>query len=80
MKKITINYFAKLRDERGLSSEVIETEANNSLELYQILKEKYNLSLSTKSLKVAINDEFCGWNDELKDNDNIVFIPPVAGG
>ena len=80
MKKITINYFAKLRDERGLSSEVIETEANNSLDLYQILKEKYNLSLSIKSLKVAINDEFCDWNDELKDNDNIVFIPPVAGG
>lgn len=78
--KININYFAKLRDERGLSSESIDTDFSNALDLYNFLRDKYNFSLSSKSLKVAINDEFVDWNQKLNENDNIVFIPPVAGG
>ena len=29
---------------------------------------------------LAINDEFANWEHPLTDKDNVVFIPPVAGG
>jgi len=29
---------------------------------------------------VAINEDFSDWNTPLKDGDELVFIPPVAGG
>jgi molybdopterin converting factor subunit 1 len=80
MKKINLKYFAKLKDDIGKSSETIETELNNLSEIYDYLSKKYKLSLTKDFLKVAINDEFVDWNTEIKDNDTIVLIPPVAGG
>jgi molybdopterin converting factor subunit 1 len=80
MKKINLKYFAKLRDDTGKSSEIIETDLNTLSDIYDLLSEKYKLSLSKEFLKVAINDEFCDWDTEIKDNDTVVLIPPVAGG
>ncbi|MGH8244731.1 MAG: MoaD/ThiS family protein, partial [Steroidobacteraceae bacterium] len=31
-------------------------------------------------LKVAVNAAFGGWDQALQDGDEVVFIPPVAGG
>lgn len=78
--KIDISYFAILQDERGLSSETVETSAQNPADLYAEVKEAHSLSLTKCKLKVAVNDEFADWDDELKDGDKVVFIPPVAGG
>ncbi|MCM8526338.1 MAG: MoaD/ThiS family protein [Lentisphaeraceae bacterium] len=78
--KIDINYFAILQDERGLSSESVETTAHNPAELYAELKEKHSFSLTKCKLKVAVNDEFSDWEKELQPGDSVVFIPPVAGG
>jgi molybdopterin converting factor small subunit len=78
--KINIRYFAKLREERGCSSETIETGANSVLDLFKELQKSYNFSMNYDNLKVAVNDEFSGWETLLKDNDIVVFIQPVAGG
>ena len=80
MKKVNLKYFAILRDHRGESSETLETNAETAGQLYEDLKAKYDFPLSVKRLKVAINEEFSEMNSEIKDNDEIVFIPPVAGG
>lgn len=80
MKKITIEYFAKLREERRVKTETVETEANTVLDLFNELKVKHHFSFSAENLRVAINDEFEDWDKELNDRDSIVFIPPVAGG
>lgn len=80
MKNIKIAYFAKLREEANKRNESLETEANTGLEIFNILKDKYNFSLCETDLKIAINEEFADWNTELKNNDVIVFIQPVAGG
>jgi len=79
-KNITIEYFAILREERGQNSEAFRTSANTARELYEELRSKYTFSMSSSSLKVAINSEFKDWNDEIFSGDIIVFIPPVAGG
>lgn len=79
-KIVHIQYYALLREERGLSEEDIQTSSATAEELYRHLKDKFQFKLSTKQLKVAINNEFADWNTPLKENDSIVFIPPVAGG
>ena len=79
-KTIHLQYFALLREERGLSNETIETKAATALELYEELKEQHGFRLSSELLRVAINDEFKRWDSPLKTNDTVVFIPPVAGG
>jgi sulfur-carrier protein len=80
MKEVTVLYFASLREQRGLDSEVIQTDAANAQELWTHLKTKYNFNLNQEILKVAINETYSSFEGEIKHQDKIVFIPPVAGG
>jgi len=80
VKKITIQYYAILREQRGIDEEQIETAAQTACELYAELKEKYCFPLEQNSLKVAVNDEFSEWKTALNSGDAVVFIPPVSGG
>ena len=79
-KTIHIYYFSILKDEANSTEETIETVANTPSELYDELIQKHQFSLSKNSLKVAINDEFTEWSSALKNNDIVIFIPPVSGG
>ena len=79
-KKIQIQYFALLREQRGAAQETLTTTAQTAKELYQELQNKYQFNISLELLKVAVNNEFQDWNTELRSNDTVVFIPPVAGG
>jgi len=36
--------------------------------------------LADESIRVAINQNFCDWDTEIKDGDEIAFMPPVTGG
>ena len=79
-KIIHIEYYAALREQRGLKQEDVETSVNTVIQLYTELQKKHNFRLPTSILKVAINEEFSGWNTEINSGDTVVFIPPVAGG
>ncbi len=78
--KLTVIYYAVLRDQRGLDSETIETEVETPLALFSQLKEEHGFSLEPEQMRVAVNDEIADWQVKLADNDVIVFLPPVAGG
>ena len=78
--KVTIQSYAILKEQRGKSEEEMETSACTPHELYQQIQSQYHLRISEKLLKVAVNDEFCGWDTSLKQGDRVIFIPPVAGG
>jgi molybdopterin synthase sulfur carrier subunit len=77
---VKICYFAILRDQTGLSNEIVATSAKNVQSLFEELNNRYNFSLDKNSLRVAINDCFVDWQTVLQNNDEVVFIPPVAGG
>jgi len=80
VKRIDLQYFAILREARGLSRELRETEADSARALYEELKGAYDFRLGPEHLKVAINGDFEDFDHALKDGDQVVFIPPVAGG
>ena len=79
-KKVRLQYFALLREQRGISYESRITSAVTLRDLFAELKKEYELGLEADDLKVAVNGEFTELNASLKDGDEIVFIPPVAGG
>ncbi len=78
--KIEIKYYASLREATNLNSESLETNSKTALQLFEELDKKYNFQIETSNLKVAINEEYSEFSDNLKDGDIVVFIPPVAGG
>jgi molybdopterin converting factor small subunit len=78
--QVTIQYFAILRERRGLSIEQIETSANTPRELYEDRNATCNLSIAGSSLRFAVNDEFVPADYKLCEGDTVSFIAPVAGG
>ncbi len=80
---ITINvlYFASLADEANCNEEKVQVAQSTSLsQLYEQLTQKYRFSRPQSELRVAVNDYFAKWTDEIHDGDSVVFITPVAGG
>lgn len=80
MKTLHIQYFAILREQRGESNETLSTESNDAAALYEDLKKTHGFTLPVDRLRVAINGEFQPWPAPVEDGDELVFIPPVAGG
>jgi molybdopterin converting factor subunit 1 len=80
MRRLRLRYFASLREETGRSTETIETAAATPAALYAELAGRYGLRLAQAQLQVAVNAAFADWDRPLADDDEVVFIPPVAGG
>lgn len=77
---VRLEYFALLREQRGIAAESIETAATTARDLYRELAATHGFTLGVERVKVAINNEFASWDRALVANDSVVFIPPVAGG
>jgi molybdopterin-guanine dinucleotide biosynthesis protein A len=77
---VQVQYFALLREQAGRSGETVTTRARDAHELYEELRMVRGLRLRPEQLRVAINEEFADWSQTLADGDNVVFLPPVAGG
>ena len=78
--QLKIHYYALLREQAGRSEETVETCAMTPADLYGELIARYGFTLSREQLKVAVNSEFCDWTRKLAAGDDVVFIPPMAGG
>ncbi len=79
-RRVSVQYFALLREQAGRSEETLETAALTAGALYAELAARHHFSLPERALKVAVNDDFSPWDHPLREGDRVVFIPPVAGG
>lgn len=80
MKTLEIQYFAILREQRGTDRETLTTDLADAAAVYESLQEQHGFTLPVDRLRAAVNGEFVPWPAPIADGDNIVFIPPVAGG
>lgn len=78
--KINITYYAMFREEAGCSGELIETETGDAGSIFEELGKKHGFSMKRSHVRLAVNDAFVDWDTPLNDGDQLVFIPPVAGG
>jgi molybdopterin-guanine dinucleotide biosynthesis protein A len=79
-RRVTVQYYALLREQAGRREESVETDAATPAQLYAQLSRRHPFTLPPELLRVAINNEFRDWLTPLADGDAVVFIPPVAGG
>lgn len=75
-----VQYFAILREQRGLNAEQLATSAATPQALYEELRARHHFTLPADRVRAAVNDEFVPSDAPLRDGDRVVFIPPVAGG
>lgn len=80
MPRVRLRYYALLRERAGRQAETVETGARTPAELYAELAARHGFALAQGQLQVAINGEFADWRRTLAEDDEVVFIPPVAGG
>jgi len=82
--KLTVRYFASIREAIGHGSEVIETDVQTVDALRDVLLARgtnYQEALSTeRAVRMALNQSVCDGTALLQDNCEVAFFPPVTGG
>ena len=83
--KITVRYFALLRERLGVESEVLtwESAAPTVGALREHLADRapaHAAVLTARPLLVAVNREYAAPQTLLKDGDEVALFPPVTGG
>lgn len=80
MPKLSIQYFAILREQRGLAREQLDTSATTPAALYHELRARHGFTLPPDRVRAALNGDFVSADSPLHDHDELTFLPPVAGG
>ncbi len=78
--RVTVLYFASLRDVAEIEHETFDTNAPDLRVLYLELRARYGFALTADRLRVAVDGRFARWEDAPRDGSEIAFIPPVSGG
>lgn len=78
--KVTVRYFAVLRDAAGLVQEEIAGDFATAADLWTRLSREHVFPLGPESLRVSVNAAYVPWTTALADGDEVAFIPPVSGG
>ncbi len=80
MNRLTVLYFASLRDAAGVASESIEADNTDLRGLYENLRARHGFALPAERLRVAVDGAFARWDDAPRAGSEVAFIPPVSGG
>lgn len=82
--KVTVRFFASIRETIGHGSEVIETDVTTVGALRDDLLARgttYQEALSSeRAVRMALNQSVCDGAAHLQDNCEVAFFPPVTGG
>ncbi len=63
-----------------MNRETVESDAFDLRRLYDELRGRYGFVMPVDRLRVAVDGAFADWDDGLRENSEIAFIPPVSGG
>jgi molybdopterin synthase sulfur carrier subunit len=82
--KVTVKYFASIREAVGQGSEAVETKAGTCGALRDELIARggaYAQALARgKAVRVALDQVMIAEDAELRDGGEVAFFPPVTGG
>ena len=80
MARVTLLYFASLRERAGIDREVADTVATDLAGVYDEALARHGFTWPREHLRVAVDGEFARWSDAPVAGSEIAFIPPVSGG
>ena len=82
--KLTVRYFASIREAIGHGSEPIETQAATLADLRAELIARggahAEVLASGRAVRMALNQELCEGTVVLTEGCEVAFFPPVTGG
>ncbi|NNC86918.1 MAG: NTP transferase domain-containing protein [Akkermansiaceae bacterium] len=79
-KRVTIEYFAQLRDQAGRQCEARETTAATAAGLWEEVRMSHQFPLDLDAVRTAVDDEIVPWTTAIHDGDRVAFLPPAPGG
>lgn len=79
-RTVDVRYFALFREQAGCAGESVVTRCVSAADLYADLASRHGFTLAAGLVRVAINRGFRPMETPLADGDEVVFVPPVAGG
>lgn len=78
--KITVKFFASAREIVGRRDEVVELPDDSTVrDVWTTYTTSYP-QLAKIRMAFAVNHEYAGLTQDLKDGDELAVIPPVSGG
>src|SRR2546421_3140193 len=78
---VRVVLFAKPRELGGQPSVALALPSGaTAADAWSQLSTRYDLGPLPRSFRCAVNSEYAGWDDPLKDGDELAVIPPVSGG
>ena len=82
--KVTVRYFASIREALGTGSEVLETGAQTLGQLRAELMGRspaHTQALAPdRAVRMALNQSLCDATAPVADGAEVAFFPPVTGG
>ena len=78
--RVTVHYFAMLREQARREAEARDTNAATAAELYAEVARVHGFTLTSANVGAAVNDAIVAMDAKLHDGDTVTFLPPVAGG
>lgn len=78
--RVTLLYFASLRDAAGMAQETVSTSAPDLHALYVETATRHGFALPVERVRVAVDGAFASWHDPPREGGEVAFIPPVSGG
>ena len=79
--KIKIKCFSQVK--YALGEAVLDMELDSgttTVQLEKMVREKANGKLDDDTLRIAVNQKYMLDEVDIKDGDEVAFIPPVQGG
>lgn len=77
---IKVLFFAQSADWAGCREKSIAGSVGTVKEILESDRDFAPVLSHLAHLRVAVNQEFSDFNTEVKDGDEVAFIPPVSGG
>ncbi len=77
--KVTVRYFASLRDRMGCADKVVELDGS-AVSVAEVWAKAASGQDMPESTLMAINMNYTDVDALLKDGDELAFFPPVTGG
>ena len=80
--RVTVRLFARLRDIAGAAELARDVEPGTTIRAVwrQLAAEYPGFGDYERSISAAVNTDYARLDDEVRDGDEVAFLPPVSGG